>query len=118
VPDDNPAQLEPRAALCLSGGGYRAMLFHTGALWRLAELGALANVARICSVSGGSITAARLALAWHAVFDAPGDVVARYREHVVAPIRALAHETIDAAAIGLGLLAPGRISPASSSASK
>jgi hypothetical protein len=25
--------------LCLSGGGYRAMLFHVGALWRLNELG-------------------------------------------------------------------------------
>ena len=28
-------------ALCLSGGGYRAMLFHVGSLWRLAELGYL-----------------------------------------------------------------------------
>ena len=28
-------------ALCLSGGGYRAMLFHVGALWRLNELGYL-----------------------------------------------------------------------------
>src|SRR5437870_10694486 len=27
-----------RSALCLSGGGYRAMLFHLGALWRLNEL--------------------------------------------------------------------------------
>ena len=25
--------------LCLSGGGYRAMLFHRGVVWRLAELG-------------------------------------------------------------------------------
>ena len=28
-------------ALCLSGAGYRAMLFHVGALWRLNELGYL-----------------------------------------------------------------------------
>jgi NTE family protein len=28
-------------ALCLSGGGYRAMLFHAGAIWRLNELGLL-----------------------------------------------------------------------------
>jgi len=35
-PGDNP---EPGVALCLSGGGYRAMVFHVGALWRLNELG-------------------------------------------------------------------------------
>jgi NTE family protein len=27
--------------LCLSGGGYRAMLFHTGSVWRLYEAGLL-----------------------------------------------------------------------------
>lgn len=27
-------RLEAGIALCLSGGGYRAMLFHAGALWR------------------------------------------------------------------------------------
>src|ERR1035437_6460162 len=43
--------------LCLSGGGYRAMLFHLGALWRLNELGYLPKLNRISSVSGGSITA-------------------------------------------------------------
>lgn len=50
-----------RLALCLSGGGYRAALFHLGALWRLHELGLLARVDRISSVSGGSILAAFLA---------------------------------------------------------
>jgi NTE family protein len=53
-------------ALCLSGGGYRAMLFHVGALWRLNELGYLAKLDRISSVSGGSITAALLGLRWEA----------------------------------------------------
>ena len=28
---------KPGIALCLSGGGYRAMLFHVGSLWRLNE---------------------------------------------------------------------------------
>lgn len=28
---------EEGTALCLSGGGYRAMLFHVGSLWRLYE---------------------------------------------------------------------------------
>ena len=58
-------------ALCLSGGGYRAMLFHLGALWRLNELGYLARLNRVSSVSGGSITAGVLALAWPRLdFDA------------------------------------------------
>src|SRR5688572_4484386 len=51
-------------ALCLSGGGYRAMVFHTGVLWRLYEAGLLGKVDRVSSVSGGSIAAGVLALAW------------------------------------------------------
>ncbi len=47
--------------LCLSGGGYRATLFHLGALRRLDELGILPQIDTITSVSGGSITAAHLA---------------------------------------------------------
>jgi NTE family protein len=60
----------PRASrrgigLCLSGGGFRASLFHLGALRRLNELGILARAdfKTITSVSGGSITAAALATA-------------------------------------------------------
>ncbi len=50
-------------ALCLSGGGYRASLFHMGVLRRLNELGILAreDFRSVSSVSGGSIVAARLA---------------------------------------------------------
>ncbi len=48
-------------ALCLSGGGYRAALYHLGALRRLDEVGALARVDTVSSVSGGSIIAAFLA---------------------------------------------------------
>jgi len=33
--------LERGIGLCLSGGGFRAMLFHVGSLWRLNEAGAL-----------------------------------------------------------------------------
>ena len=56
----DPGQPESGVALCLSGGGYRAMLFHVGALWRLNELGYLPKLDRVSSVSGGSITAATL----------------------------------------------------------
>ena len=48
-------------ALALSGGGYRATLFHLGLLRRLNEVGLLKAVDAISSVSGGSITSAHLA---------------------------------------------------------
>lgn len=50
-----------RVALCLSGGGYRAALYHLGSMRRLNELKLLSCVDTISSVSGGSITAAILA---------------------------------------------------------
>ena len=57
--DDADDQPEEGMALCLSGGGYRAMLFHLGGIWRLNELNLLATLKRVSSVSGGSITAGR-----------------------------------------------------------
>ncbi|MCK4576367.1 patatin-like phospholipase family protein [candidate division WOR-3 bacterium] len=51
--------------LCLSGGGFRASLFHLGVLRYLAEVGQLRNVGVISSVSGGSIIAAYLATKWN-----------------------------------------------------
>src|SRR6266849_3230080 len=50
-------------ALCLSGGGFRASLFHLGALRRLHELGLLRRLDALSSVSGGSIFSAFLATA-------------------------------------------------------
>ena len=46
---------EIEIGLALSGGGYRAMLFNLGSLWRLNELGWLRKIDMITSVSGGSI---------------------------------------------------------------
>jgi NTE family protein len=59
------ASIAAALSLCLSGGGFRASLFHLGALQRLNELGILArkDFQTITSVSGGSITAAALATA-------------------------------------------------------
>ena len=98
---------EPGVGLCLSGGGYRAMLFHVGSLWRLYEAGQLYTVQRISSVSGGSITSAVLALAWkYLAFD--GDPVP-FEARVAKPIRTLASRTLDAEAIIGGILVPGSI---------
>ena len=52
---------QDRICLALSGGGFRALLFHLGALMRLNEIGYLSKLQRIVSVSGGSIAAAYLA---------------------------------------------------------
>ena len=48
-------------ALCLSGGGFRAAIFHLGALQRLHETRVLRGLDLISSVSGGSIASAWLA---------------------------------------------------------
>ena len=55
-----PRRQRQGVALCLSGGGFRAAVFHLGALRRLNELGILSQVDAISSVSGGSIFAAHL----------------------------------------------------------
>jgi NTE family protein len=109
-PHDDPRTPQDGIALCLSGGGYRAMLFHLGALWRLNELGYLPKLARISSVSGGSITAGVLGLAWRKLAFDPNGVSARFETEVVQPIRALARHTIDEGAILGGILLPGTIS--------
>ena len=58
---DLPGDASSRVALCLSGGGFRASLFHLGALRRLNELNILSKVTTISSVSGGSILSAFVA---------------------------------------------------------
>jgi NTE family protein len=58
--DDEPSRRKRGIALCLSGGGYRAALFHLGALRCLSEAGILKNIDSVSSVSGGSILAAYL----------------------------------------------------------
>ena len=96
-------------ALCLSGGGYRATLFHLGTLWRLAEAGWLAQLDRVSSVSGGSIAAGALALAWDDLRVRENGVAERFRDLVVGPVRALADRTVDVWAVGSGVTLPGGV---------
>ncbi|WP_348531735.1 patatin-like phospholipase family protein [Rhizobium sp. 16-449-1b] len=94
------------AALCLSGGGYRAMLFHVGAIWRLHEAGILTTLKHISSVSGGSITAAKLALSWDSLTRSPaGQGI--FQEEFVTPLRKLASTTVDVFAIARGFFSGG-----------
>ncbi|GAB4365955.1 MAG: patatin-like phospholipase family protein [Methylohalobius crimeensis] len=104
IPEDRGREPEAGTALCLSGGGYRAMLFHVGVLWRLNELGYLPKLDRISSVSGGSITAARLGLQWSNLgFDSNG-VGQAFEAEIVTPVRALARQTLDVKSVLTGLV--------------
>ena len=108
-PAADGAEARDGVGLCLSGGGYRAMLFHVGGLRRLNELGRLPGLTRVASVSGGSITAGVLALAWRDLaFDDDG-VGRQFTERVERPLLDLAGRTIDVPAVLTGLW-PGRIS--------
>jgi NTE family protein len=98
--------IEAGIALCMSGGGYRAMVFHLGALIRLNEIGLLSKLSRISSVSGGSITAAQLGFQWRSLQFING-VASNLKELVINPIRSLAERTIDADSIIGGILMPG-----------
>ncbi|TWT37064.1 Patatin-like phospholipase [Posidoniimonas corsicana] len=53
-----------RIGLALSGGGFRATLYHLGMVRWLRDAGLLTSVSHITSVSGGSVLAAHLALNW------------------------------------------------------
>jgi hypothetical protein len=83
-------------ALWLAGDGYRAALFHLGALTRLNELGLLAQVGTVGAVSGGSIIAALLAT------RIPWPIHGAYRdwpERVAEPMRLIAQRNARARAI-------------------
>lgn len=54
----------PRLGLALSGGGFRATLFHLGVIRYLRDAGQLKDLTDIASVSGGSILSAHLVLNW------------------------------------------------------
>jgi len=108
-PDERYAPSRERAgtALCLSGGGFRATLFHLGALRRLNETGVLARLDTISSVSGGSIMAAFLAtgVRWPLSTQAPipSDV---WERDVAQPVRRFAARNLRTPAMIKRLLAP------------
>lgn len=90
-------------ALCLSGGGYRATLFHLGALRRLHELGVLQspNFRSISSVSGGSIASAFVA---RALVGTGGAWPADFGEAIEKPMLALTQRDLRTGALARKLL--------------
>ena len=80
------------------------MLFHVGVVWRLHDAGWLERLDRVSSVSGGSITAGALALAW------PRLAAEGLEAAFVAPVRALAGRTVDQSSVIVGALTSDTIS--------
>jgi NTE family protein len=109
VPNEVAKPLKDAIGLCLSGGGYRAMLFHLGTLWRLNEAAYLGKLDRISSVSGGSITAGVLALHWKDLGVTPNAPASKLAI-VVDEIRKLASHTIDIGSVLEGVFGPGTVS--------
>lgn len=107
---DQQEPVEEVAGLCLSGGGYRAMVFHAGSIYRLNELGILRSLARISSVSGGSMTAAALAAAWPALKWDAQNRATNLDSEFLRRVNNQARDTID---VGAGL---SRFNPFSSPA--
>jgi NTE family protein len=108
TPGDAGAPLKNAIGLCLSGGGYRAMLFHVGTLIRLNEAKYLGKLDRISSVSGGSITAGVLGLHWNKLGvtpNAPANI-----SIVVDEIRKIASHTIDIGSVLEGVFGPSHVS--------
>jgi NTE family protein len=91
--------------LALSGGGFRATLFHIGALWRLNELGMLEKIDRFSAVSGGAITAGLLASEWGRLGFQNG-VATAFQVRIVDRLRDFCRRSIDVFSIGEGLLNP------------
>lgn len=96
--------------LCLSGGGYRAALFHLGAVRRLNELGILGGLRTISSASGGAVVANLLAdprLRWPGERHSPDLAVHGFDKCVAEPLRRLAGRNVRTPAL-LSRLLPWR----------
>ena len=116
---NSPAQVAQQAAdfqwgegkaqsgigIALSGGGFRAMLFHAGALARMNELGLLAKAKRISSVSGGSIISGYLGIKWDELSKSiANDTFTNFKAILVEPILAFSRHKIDVIDAVTGLL--------------
>jgi len=99
-PDPNPS-LE--LALCLSGGGFRASLFHLGAVRRLYELGLLDQVDAISAVSGGTVIAAFLADRCD-IWRGRNLSLAQWEQEIAQPFRTIVSRNLNKLAILKGWL--------------
>lgn len=94
----------PATGVALSGGGFRATLFHLGAVWRLNEMALLPEITRFSSVSGGSILSGLMATRWPRLVYSDG-VATNFQNEVVSPIWQFCSRNIDQTAVLFGLFA-------------
>ena len=87
-------EIKNGTAMAVSGGGFRATLFHLGSFWRLNELGYLSQLKRICSVSGGSLTNGLIGMKWNSLKFVDG-VAVNFEEEVVRPLTKFCSKTVD-----------------------
>ncbi len=85
--DEEAGSASGGLTLCISGAGYRAALFHLGALTRFNELGLLTRLDTVGAMGGSAILAAVLAARVPWPFHVP---VAEWAETVAEPMRAIA----------------------------
>lgn len=71
-----------KVGLALSGGGFRASLFHLGVLARLAEMDVLRSVEVLSTVSGGSIVGAHYYLEVQHLLETRADRDIRRRDYI------------------------------------
>lgn len=72
--------------ISLAGGGYRAAVFHLGALRRLNEYGILSQASIVSAVAGGAITAGVLARRWHELRADARGVFQNLEDLVLEPV--------------------------------
>ena len=96
--------------LALSGGGFRATLFHLGAAWRLNELSLLGAIDRISAVSGGSLLSGLIAVRWHRL-DLRSGVAANFQQEIAQPIWDLCGLNLDVRVALLSVLLRGNLLP-------
>src|SRR4051794_4970609 len=70
---DDDESIMNRFGLALSGGGFRAVLYHLGLVRFLRDAGILSRVTHISAVSGGSIFATHLVLNWDRYTGSPNE---------------------------------------------
>lgn len=85
-----------KVGLALSGGGFRAALFHLGVLARLAECDVLRSVETLSTVSGGSILGAHYYLELRQLLQAKPDAELTRKDYIE-----LVHRLMDASFAGI-----------------
>jgi len=98
--------IESGTALAMSGGGFRAVMFHVGSCLRLNDSGVLSDLKRISSVSGGSIAAGVLAVNWSKLINDGQGRFTNLEDQFVSPLRAFCGSTLDTWSIISGALNP------------